>query len=169
MEQEWLEHGPRLETVVIATNNDVCLMILEKEKIILPVSPLAFHVTQNCQNKLDSYQGAIVVDRTGVARVVRKVDIVGYYGESIWQKLVSALFGVKKILVHFDADPSIDLERFKFLITFFIGLDSERNDPFLPQSQKLSAVVEMLRTSNSFQDIFDSLDIPSIEDCLDVL
>jgi hypothetical protein len=160
---------PLQEMIVVATNNsDVCLLILEKEKSIVPVALSAFHASQSTRKKLEAYSAALVVTRDGNARMIRKIDVLGFWGETLGRKIISVLSGVHKIAVQFD-NASIDLEEFKPLIEEYISIDSKKGDPYLPQKESLDNIFKRVRNAKSFEDVFDNINIPPAEDCLDVL
>ncbi len=154
---------------MVATNNsDVCLLILENEKLIVPIALSAFHVSQNNRKKLEAYCGALVFFRDGSARVIRKIDVLGFWGETLGRKIISALSGAHKIVVQFDS-VTIGLDEFKSLIEEYISIDGKKGEPYLPQEESLDNVFERVRNAKSFEDVFDNVNIPSAEDCLDVL
>lgn len=155
--------------MVAINSNDVCLMILESDKSIIPIASSAFHVTQSSRKKLESYYGALLLTREGSVRRIQKIDTIGIYGETLGRKVVSALSGANSIVVHFDDISSIDLEGLKSLIIEYISIDSKKDDPYLPQNEELNTVFDRVKKSNSFAEVFDSLNIPSAENCLDVL
>jgi DNA integrity scanning protein DisA with diadenylate cyclase activity len=156
--------------MIVTANNDsdVCLLILKKEKSIVPVALSAFHVSQSSRKKIESYNGALVVTSDGSARVIRKIDVLNFWGETVGRKIISVLTGAHQIAVQFD-DVSIGLEEFKSLIEDYVSIDSKKGDPFLPQEESLSNVFERVKNSKSFEEVFNNINIPPVEDCLDVL
>ncbi|MDP5190051.1 hypothetical protein [Rheinheimera baltica] len=165
----WLVLVRMVVLVTANNNNDVCLLILEDQKSILPVAISAFDVSQSSKKELSSYHGAIVVTHDGNVRVIRGIDILGFWGETFGRKIISALFGAHRIKVHFESCTSLSLERFKSVILEYIPLDSMKGDPYLPQDKPLELVLEQVKQSNSFEEIFKCINVPQVEDCLDVL
>ena len=150
-------------------NNDVCLLILENQKSILPVALSAFDVSQSSKKELSSYHGAIVVTQDGNVRVIRDIDILGFWGETFGRKMISALFGAHRIKVHFESCTSFSLERLKSVMLEYIPLDSMKGDPYLPQEKTLEIVLEQINRANSFEEVFKCINVPEADDCLDVL
>ncbi|MFC4160759.1 hypothetical protein [Chitinimonas lacunae] len=150
-------------------NNDVCLLFLEGDKSIIPVALSAFHVAQSAKKQLESYVGALVVNREGEAYLIRQIERVGLHGDGFPRKILSALTGAYDIKVEFERRPAIELESFKLLLIEYLAIDSEKGDPFLPQDNSFPIVLEQIKRAKNFEEIFEVIKIPSAEDALDVL
>lgn len=154
----------------VTSNDNVCLMIIEKEKTIVPVALSAFQVAQSSKRKLNSnYKGALIITSNGVVRQIRQIDVLGFWGKSIGRKIVSILSGAYEIKVHFGDVVPIDLNMFKSLVIQYIEFDSKKGDPYLPQKEPIDVVFERLKKANSFAEVFQQINIPTLENCLDVL
>lgn len=146
------------------------IMIIEREGLIIPVNPLAFHVSQSTKKKLnEAYKGALIVSRTGLVRVIQHIDQVGFGGNSFGRKIVSALSGAHKIEIKFGGTIQMSLDDFKNLIVRFIESDSKSADPYLPQKRSLDEVFVGIKNAGSFEEVFNEINMPDLQDCLDVL
>ena len=153
---------------MIANNSSTFLLILENERLIIPIAPSAFHFSQSSKKRLSSYIGALVIDRNGNARVIKEINMLGFFGESLGRKLISMLFGAYEINVVFER-ISLDFNEFKNRVEEYISVDSQKEEPYLPQEKPLDRVLERIKKSQSFEELFNQLNIPAVEDCLDVL
>lgn len=153
------------------TDNTVALLIIERGKVIIPVRGLAFRVTQyTTERKLnDDHRGALVISREGCISKIEGVKVVGYRGRSFRDKIISFLFRVFEIEVSFSKPTWLDLGHFKDLITEYIALDAKNPDPYLPQKFPLDVVFERVKAAIDVAEIFDIINMPEPEDCLDQL
>jgi hypothetical protein len=148
---------------------EVALLLIEREKAMIPVNTRAFSVSQQSAQRLNSsYAGALVVYRDGSVDAIDRIEPQGFYAGSTPKKLQSIALGTHYIKAHFRKHP-LSLEQFKELVILCLPADSERGDPYLPLSQPLNAVLEAVRAGNSFERVFDALHLPDLEDCLDGL
>jgi hypothetical protein len=149
--------------------NQTLLTIIEREKAIIPVSPTAFHVAQDSEKKLnEAYRGALVISRSGDARSVERIRVIGLYGTSLLRKIRSALLGLREIKVNFK-EVGMTLGEFKQLVIRYVGYDQERGEPYLPQVEPLEVVYQRVRGSSSFEEVFQSINVPEPENALDIL
>lgn len=147
----------------------VALLLIEREKALIPVNTNAFSVAQQPAQRLNSlYAGALVIYRDGSVDAIDRIELQGFYGASISNKLLSVASGTHSIKSYFREHP-LSLEHFKELVTLYLPTDTERGDPYLPLSQPLNVVLEAVRAGTSFESVFDALHLPDLEDCLDVL
>lgn len=154
--------------MVVISHDDVCLLILKNEMSIIPVSISAFRVTQSSKKKLRGYCGSLVVSRDGSARVIKKIEVLGFWGEKAMRKLISFLTGAYELATHFEP-VSLSLDEFKSLLIEYLDIDNNKVDPYLPQEFPLDVVFDRVRGAQSFDEAFDSINLPSLEDSLDVL
>jgi len=148
---------------------EVALLFIEREKAMIPVNTRAFSVSQQSAQRLNSsYAGALVVYRDGSVDAIDRIELQGFYGVSLPEKLQSAALGAHYIKTYFRKHP-LSLEHFRELITSYLPADTERGAPYLPLSQPLNAVLEAVRAGTSFEMVFDALHLPDLEDCLDGL
>ena len=155
--------------LVDVNSAEVALLVIEREKAMIPVNTRAFAVSQQSAQRLNVlYTGALVIYRNGSVDAIDRIEHQGLYGNSIPKKLQSLSLGTHCIKVHLRKTP-LSLEQFKQLITVCLPADTERGDPYLPLSRPLNTVLEAVRTGTSFERVFDALRLPDLEDCLDGL
>lgn len=146
------------------------LMVLERERAMIPVSPSAFHVAQSPRARLDAaYRGALVVWPGGEARPIREIRATGLWGETPGRKLLSALTGARRIEVRFGEPVPLGLDRFRELVVEYLAHDRGRGDPYLPLDAPLDEVARRVRAAASFAEVFRAIPVPDPADCLDVL
>ena len=159
----------------VIDDRQVLFMFLEEVREIVPVAGLGFRLSQTSESKLNrEYVGALVVSRDGLCRRIERIEVKGLWGQSFGQKAVSALIGGRNIEVTFGAPLSIALDEFKDLVIRYIGYDSERGktvpgDPYLPNSRVLEEVFGAIKSARDFSDVFDSINVPDADHCLDSL
>ena len=146
----------------------VFLLLIENEKKIIPISSMAFTVCQTSKKKLKGYLNSIVLSKDGKIRRICRITRKGWYGSTSFKKITSALTGAFNIEVELK-DVAIEFPRIKQMIAEFLKLDLESGDPFLPQTFPVSEIQKIIEPTESIPEIFDRLQIPSAENCLDVL
>jgi hypothetical protein len=147
----------------------VALLLIEREKAMIPVNTKAFSVSQQSVQRLNStYAGSLIVYRDGSVDAIDRIEHQGFYGASILKKVQSVALGTHSIKTFF-RKHALSLEQFKEFVTLCLPADSERGDPYLPLSQPLNAVLEAVRAGTSFERVFDALHLPDLGDCLDGL
>lgn len=145
-------------------------MILKQGKAIFPASTEAFEVSQSSEKELNrEYKGAIVLWKDGQQRIIASIKDKGLKGDTFLQKLHSALFGVKNINVSFANDDKFELSGLKKLVTDCLTTDQELAEPFFELRQPLEKVCERVKEASSVQEIVGVIDLPTPNDCLDVL
>jgi hypothetical protein len=145
-------------------------LVCEKEKSVCPVSDHAFLATQSPQSLLETkYIGCKVFSRNGEVREIQSIKRLGVWGDGIGRKIVSALTGAYSLRVEFLPCGSVELEEFKLTIEEFLSLDNSSEDPHMPQLEPIGVVLEKVRGAPSVERIFDCINMPEAEDCLDVL
>lgn len=150
-------------------STEVALLLIEREKAMIPVNTRAFSMSQQSGQRLNFlYTGALVVYRDGSVDAIDRIELQGFYGASFPEKIQSAALGAHYIKTYFRKHP-LSLEQFKELITTYLPADTERGSPYLPLSQPLNAVLEAVGAGTSFEGVFDALHLPDLEDCLDGL
>ena len=113
--------------------------------------------------------GDLIVTRDGVAKRIKSVSIHGYYGDNWWIKILSVLYSVYYIIVDYDEPYKIDLEEFKKMVITYLQYDYENNsEMIMPQVRALDEVYRAVRNAKSVEEVFDQINIPNEEDCLDV-
>ena len=151
-------------------NDKRLLLLLERERALIPMNPMALTVAQNSLRKLTkAYVGEQILDLDGNLYRIREIDTRGYYGESVGRKLLSALTGARSISVDLERQPQPSLDELKGLVSRFLRYDAQTPDPLLPQREPIDSVVKRIDVARSIQEIFSAFEIPALEDCLDVL
>lgn len=146
------------------------LMLIEREKLIIPLSSRALQVGQGSRRVLRTrYKGALIVTRQGAVRSISSVTVDGLWGSSFWRKLISALTSAWKIQVHFEEPSLMDFQEIRRLIDRFVQYDSVRSEPFLSLRESPDKTSGRIQSARSVSDIFDILNVPDPENCLDVL
>jgi hypothetical protein len=156
--------------VSAAERPESLLMLIEREKLIIPISTNALQAGQSSRRALRTrYNGALIVTRQGVVRPISSVTVVGLWGSSFWRKLLSALTSAWKIQVHLGEPRSMNVQELGKLIDQFVRYDSARSEPFLSLSEPFDKISKRLRSARSVSEVFEILNVPDPEDCLDVL
>ena len=149
---------------------ETVLLILERERKIIPLNTSAFHVAQRPKEKIqDLYVGAVVIYRNGDIRHIASIAIDGPAGHSIVSRILSTLSGTWQVVVAFSPPIIQSLEQTKSLILHFVTYDRELVEPFLPSSKPLATLTAEIAGCASVAELFDVLEIPRPEDALDVL
>ena len=156
--------------IVDANRYDTHLLICDKDKSICPISDHAFTATQSSQSTLDStYIGCRVISRNGEVREIRSITRLGLWGSGIGRKIVSALTGAYVVEVEFESFGIVHLDKLKELLIEYLSYESASSDPCLPQREPIEVVVEKIRSAESTNGIFECINMPSADGCLDVL
>lgn len=155
----------------MAANNieETQLMFLEQEKVIIPVSTKAFHVTQNNKRGLARYEGALLISRDGKLTHIKHIEVVGVWGDSVLRKILSLLTGARRIRTEFETTALIDISSLKRIVKEYLKYDGERAEPFLPQQDPLDKVLVEVQKASTIKEIFDHINVPDPQNALDVL
>lgn len=150
------------------------LMFLEKKKEVIPVAGTAFQISSArgimVNKELNKeYIGALLVSQEGESWLINKVDVLGFFGNTIFEKVGSIFTGTFRIKVQFEYRGQIDLKDFKDLIIFFIKKDQESSDPYLPQEDALEVVFKNIQNASKISEIFEYIKVPEFNKCLDQL
>ncbi len=149
--------------------NDICLLVIENEKAIIPVTFPFFEVSQSSRKQRKKYCGSLVITRSGRIYKITGIDVIGLWGETMPQKVISALCGAYKIRVSFEESRTSDLEYIRSLLVECIEFDSKKYEPYLPQVKPLKILFEEIKKAKDVAQIYSLITIPSADDCLDVL
>lgn len=151
-------------------NAETTIMILDRERTILPVSTNAFTVSQSSSKELnEAYSEATVIWKNGKQATIEHIVTEGLYGDSFLSKVHSALFGVKSINVQFSKESNVDLENFKVTVIELIKLDNERGDPYFLLESPVDVICGEIQDAKDIQAIFKTINAPDPQECLDVL
>lgn len=144
--------------------------MLERERALIPLNPRALAVAQNSKKRLEQmYIGEHVLTCDGEISAIRKIEVGNFYGNSFRKWLLSALTGVRSIRVELEKLPRLSLDELKKIVVRFITYDAQTPEPLLVPQELLMRTIQSIEKANSVDEIFRALNIPSLEDCLDVL
>lgn len=149
---------------------ETALLVLEEPPFLFSVSSRAFQWGQGSRKQIRKlYRNALVIYRSGLARRIVEVRVLGPWGESPGRRILSVMTSAWELSVQFSDPIDLSLEDFKRVL--LERLPEEANDLFLAgQSDVVRAeVLDQLRKSESISEVFDSLRLPEPEDALDVL
>ena len=143
------------------------ILLDRKKKALMPINSGAFELSQfKSQNKLNNENiGSLILYPSGEVKRISKISVLGFYGETVWQKIFSILNTTNRIETHLDKQ-NIDLDTFKSEFIEYLRNDYCSADPLLPQSRGLEAAIDGIIAAVTFQDIYHSLEVPAEEDCL---
>jgi hypothetical protein len=155
---------------VAAGEGTPVLMILEREKSMIPVAPLAFRAAQTPRDRLnETYRGALIIAPDGAVHPIQGIEVKGLWGKSLGRKLISALSGAYEIDVQFGEPIEMSPLEFKELVIHYLEHDRERGEPYLPLDAPPERVYQGVRAATSFAHVFEVINVPEPEDCLDLL
>ena len=145
------------------------LLFVESNQWMFPVSAAVFKVAQSSIRQLRQDIGSLVVSCQGNVRKVQNIKRVGFLGHTWSDKLKNALFGNWEIRVEFGEPLPMSLEEFKGKVLIFLAYDFERGSPQWSVSEHLDATKGKILSAKSFEEVFEAIRFPALEDCLDVL
>lgn len=105
----------------------------------------------------------------GSVRKIEKIVRLGLFGDSVARKLLSALTSVFRIRVELSDAETMPLSEFKSLITELTRRDAKLEEPALPHSKNIEETIGSIEAAESFTSVFDAIEVPKDEDCLDAL
>jgi len=156
--------------MIVAAKSSPVLLVDSDKVGLVPLSLRALEVSQDGAASLNSkYEGAMLLYDDGSVRKIEKVVRLGLYGDSIGRKLLSALTSVFSIQVELSDAETMPLSEFKSLIIELTRKDARLEEPALPHSKSIEETIGSIRASESFTSVFDAIEMPGDEDCLDAL
>ncbi|WP_146180707.1 hypothetical protein [Pseudomonas sp. HMWF032] len=146
------------------------ILLDRNKKALIPINSGVFELSQfKSQKKLNNENvGSLILYPSGEVKRISKISVLGFYGDTVWQKIFSILNTTNRIEIHLDKHD-IDIATLKSEIIEYLRNDYCSADPFLPQSRGLDAAIDGIIAAVTFQDLYHSLEVPAEEDCLDVL
>jgi len=116
----------------------VFIMFDEISKVLIPVSQGLFSVSQfKSEKKLNSiYSGNWILFPDGVVKSIKRIDITGYHGDTLWTKIFGVLNSTHNVNVEMiKINPNLDtlLEKTKA----YLQNDLCSEEPYM-QRQDLS-------------------------------
>lgn len=154
----------------MGVSSNETFLLLMPNKDIYPIVGSAFSVSQNSKLSLSSNKGAYVISKTGSVRIIKNVTRKNIYGRSLKEKFINLLFGLYEIEVDLLA-IDMPFNEIKMLIKSYLKVDMNSDDPTFmhgnkEQCEQLINKIDCLPLTGA---IFDLLNFPNEEDCLDML
>ena len=154
----------------MSTATNSYIMILENEEAIIPVAENAFQICQYNHKTVDEvYRGARIYSRDGNLRTIKKISVGDLWGDTLFRKAISLLSSAYKIQVDFDGAKIVGLEEFKKVVANYIALDSKKADPSFLFEEPIDVVVSRIANASSHKEVFEVINFPDADECLDVL
>lgn len=146
------------------------ILLDRNNKVLIPINSGVLEVSQfKSQKKLNNENvGSLILYPSGEVKRISKVSVLGFYGDTVWQKIFSILNTTNRIEIHLE-EQNIDISTLKAEIIEYLRNDYCSADPLLPQSRGIETAIDGIIAAVTFQDFYHSLEVPAEEDCLDVL
>lgn len=80
-------------------DTDLLLLVNPNDFSIYPLAGIALKVTQNSKKNLDALLGSLIFNKDGDVNTIKRINRLGFQGESFLQKFTSSFWGVYKIEV----------------------------------------------------------------------
>jgi hypothetical protein len=150
---------------------ETVLLLRESDREIIPLSTFAFTAGQFLDEKgLNStYGGNKVVFRNGDVFLIEKITVVGVAGNSFLSKALNFMSKTRAINVSLLKLTDLLWIEMRDEIINLVRADRLRTTPWLGTEKELEKVVASLAASHSMNEIFEILELPVPEDCLDLL
>lgn len=146
------------------------LLMLEKERALIPISPLALTVTQSSASRLNTmYAGGLLLSDDGSVKTINSLVVGRFYGNTFGRRFLSALIGVRHLHVELSSAVFPSLAEIKRLVTQFVKYDAESSEPMIVSADVVGEASSRIGEASSVKEIFAAIRMPRIEDCLDVL
>lgn len=151
------------------------LLILGRTQEIIPLSTAAFGVAQfvgsirNESQLREKLGGALVIYRSGEVFRFEQITILGLYGSTLGGKIGSLLTRTKRIRVDLSPVRELAFDDIKNLILRGVELDRDDPETWLPRHKPLAQILDEIHACATCEAIFDVLQVPGPENCLDVL
>ena len=154
----------------MSTATNSYIMILENEEAIIPVAESAFRICQYNHKVVDEmYRGAKIYARDGSLRTIQKISVGDLWGDTLFKKAISLLSSAYKIQVDFEVAEIVGLEEFKQVVANYIEVDSKKADPSFLFEGPIDAVVSRIANASSHKEVFEVINFPDVDECLDIL
>ena len=148
-------------------NYESVLVVVKDKTEIWPLNTVAFSVTQCTKTDLSHWDEATVLYRDGRIKKITNIKIEGFLGKTIFSKIMSILFGVYKITVCLD-NSEMSFSELSKTISDLIYLDSKKYDRMF-EIDNIEDIVDKIRCAKNASQIFELINMPQLEDCLDIL
>lgn len=134
---------------------------------VRPYSTFALTITDKPQQVCAQFVGAMFMLRDGSAYRIERIDIGGYFGTTLLQRLVSRLQGPTRAIAVHVTQQGTDLPALAERLAALAVTPAFHAD-FEPQADEATTVAAIRRASGAAA-LFDAAGVPKAEDCLDYL
>ena len=143
------------------------LMFDHGSKSLIPINENIFQISQFLNEKKlnEKYKGNLILYPSGELKVIDKVEITGYFGNSFFSKLFSILNKTNTIAVSLSSSED-SIEYVVGKAENYLKNDQSGNDSYLPRQESDLIKANQIR---SFLDLYNAIALPDSEDCLDVM
>jgi hypothetical protein len=159
-------------TVNANSGERTLLLILPEKEQLHALAEVALTRAQASRRELDEYRNAMLLDRQGQLRKIERVDVLGPWGDSAAQRLVSRLTSGWRVSVALSDSLAWSLGDIKELLARCIlangGVSDPDQGPAMPVSSRQQLAADVIAASD-VAEIFRVLNLPRAEDALDVL
>lgn len=150
-------------------DDDVLLMLLPKTQQVFAVAGIALNATQNSNKHLDDLLGGYLISSCGDVFRIKSAQKCGLFGDGFISKLKSAVFGMYSLQVELGREE-IEFSALSKLIHEYMERELSQNYSCFEFAQKnKSTTLELIKNSTSVNQIFNSINMPKVTDCLDML
>jgi hypothetical protein len=159
------------EKTAVADEMETVLLLRKKESEIIPISTFALTAGQFLDEKglNATYNGSTVVYRNGNVLRIESIAVVGVAGNNFISKAMNLMSKTRAIKVSLIGLTDLVWSEVRDEIIEYVRADRLRTTPWLATDRDLEKVVARLATSQSMNDVFEILELPPPEDCLDIL
>ena len=152
-------------------NKPQSVLLVHSGKKLLPLSTLAFTVSSGKKSKVEQlYLNSIVIFRNGEIKKIDRINFLGFWGKTIWWKLLSfANGGVRSIAIEFLDLPKINFFDIKQMVLSGYQEDRKSTNSFFNKDIPLSKVLSDINISTNCAELFDAIGMPNPDHLLDIL
>lgn len=93
-----------------------CLLILEREGCVVPVSTAAFTVAQASRRELTKYIGGLVVERDGTVKRIENIQVLGAWGATKLRRMLSILTSAWRIHTVFSPPLQMQFDQLRLCL-----------------------------------------------------
>ena len=142
-------------------------MFDNQERILIPITCELFSIAQFSREKKlnEKYAGNLILFPNGQVKIIKKIDFKDFYGKTFLMKLFSVLNATYDISVSFD-DISPHIGELIEMVDTYLKKDLSSSEPYMP-AQRIDYFVDATITNST--ELYSALDLPSADDCLDVM
>ncbi|MGJ4945018.1 hypothetical protein ACQR1W_30945 [Bradyrhizobium sp. HKCCYLS1011] len=137
---------------------------------MLPYSTNAFTISDGPKKRVLLFFGAIVVYRDGSVSRIENIEFLGLWGSNILRKAISLMNGsTRRISVTLRPRPEFRFEDVRQRTVEYLGKDPDLLEQYFDQEEDPEPVLDRVKRSSTYEELFDVLEVPEPTDCLDIL